>query len=223
MGSIIGVDEAGRGPVLGPLVVAAFRLESKADEGILKELNVRDSKKCSPKQRKFLASKIKKIGKFKIIKSSAHDIDEQRKLKTLNKLEGELFADAINGLFPEEDTTVIVDSADANEESFKNYISARINRNVKIISKHKADESYLVVAAASILAKTERDFQINKIGRELGFDIGSGYPADPITIRFLENWIKEKGDLPPHTRHSWNTSKKLLKNIKNPIKPLDQF
>jgi ribonuclease HII len=223
MGSIIGVDEAGRGPVMGPLVVAGFRLETEEEEKILENLKVCDSKKCTRRRRERLAIEIRRIGKYSIKTFSALEIDETRKVKTLNKIEGELFAEVINQLDPEDDTTVIVDSADANENSFKKYITEKLRKQPKIISIHKADEKYLVVAAASILAKTERDYLIDNIAKELKSEIGSGYPADPITRNFLEKWINDKGDLPPYTRRSWNTAKKLIDNFKKPIKTLDQY
>ena len=223
MDSIIGVDEAGRGPVIGPLVVAGVLVTTEEVNQTLKQLKVRDSKKCTPKRREKLAEEIKKICEFSIKTISANDIDEQRKYKTLNVIEGELFADAINELNYDNNTSIYVDSADANEETFKKYIESKLKMQSKIISRHKADELYLVVAAASIIAKTMRDAYIQKIGIELKAELGSGYPADPITRKFLEKWIKDKGDLPPHTRRSWNTAKKLIKDIKSPIKTLDQF
>lgn len=223
MGSIIGVDEAGRGPVMGPLVVAGFKLDSEEQVKILKKLNVRDSKKCTPQRRERLADELKKIGHFAIKACSASEIDEIRKNKTLNKLEGELFGDVINSLSPNTESTIYVDSADANEESFKKYIESELKTEAKIISKHKADEIYLVVSAASILAKTTRDASVREIELELNSEIGSGYPADPITRKFLEKWIKDKGDLPPHTRRSWNTAIKMMRDIKNPVKTLDDF
>ena len=222
MGSLLGVDEAGRGPVMGPLIVAGFKLDSELAETRLEELRVRDSKKCTPQRRERLGVELRKMGQYYIKTVSAKEIDEYRKRMTLNRLEGELFAEVINQLVPDENTTIIVDAADSNADRFGGYIKAKVKTG-KIISKHKADDNYLIVAAASILAKTERDAQVKRIGEELNMNIGSGYPADPITVNFLEKWIKEKGDLPPNTRHSWNTSKKLLEKHRRPIKTLDQF
>jgi len=51
--------------------------------------------------------------------------------------------------------------------------------------------------------------------------LGSGYPSDPITKKFLKTWFEKFGKLPPHIRQSWNTSKKILKNINT--KKLDEF
>jgi ribonuclease HII len=223
MGSVIGVDEAGRGPVIGPLVVAAVKLGSKNDSQKLVDWGVRDSKKITPTRRQKLRLEICKHFKFTIRIVTAHEIDELRKSQTLNKLEGELFGDVINTLSPDDDSTIYVDSADANEKTFKGYIESRLATRCTVISKHKADDLYPVVAAASIVAKTERDFLVKKIATELGTELGSGYPSDPITIKFLEKWIKEKGDLPPHTRHSWKTAQRLLNAVRKPHKTLDQY
>ena len=94
-----------------------------------------------------------------------------------------------------------------------------------IISKHKADDIYPVVSAASILAKTRRDEEVQKIADELekklNLPLGSGYPADTITQKFLRQWVKIYGKLPPHTRHSWKTAINILKE--NSTKKLDEF
>jgi ribonuclease HII len=223
MGTLIGVDEAGRGPVIGPMVIAGFKLESDAQNKEILELGVRDSKKIAPKKRTWLAYELQKKYTFKLKVISAVEIDKQREHKTLNELEGSWFADVINRLDPDVDTTIFVDSADANENTFKRYIESKIDVKCNIISKHKADEDYPVVAAASILAKTERDSLVKTIATELNAEVGSGYPSDPITIKFLEKWIKEKGDLPPHTRHSWKTAHRLLEANRRPLKSLDDF
>lgn len=223
MGSLIGVDEAGRGPVIGPLVVASVKLESELANQQLCDWGVRDSKKCTPKRRARLSDQLRKEFKYSIKSITAAEIDECRKTKTLNELEGAWFSEVVNSLSPDDDTTVIVDSADANEETFKKYIAVNMPVNCEIISVHKADEAYPVVAAASIIAKFERDSQVQKIAQELNVNLGSGYPSDPITVNFLEKWIKEKRNLPPHTRHSWITAQRLLDKILHIDKTLDQY
>lgn len=223
MGSFIGVDEAGRGPVIGPMVIAGVKLDLESDNQKLRDWGVRDSKKCTPKRRARLSDQLRKEFKFAIKIVTAAEIDECRKTKTLNELEGECFSEVVIQLSPDDETTVIVDSADANEETFKKYIAVNMPVNCEIISIHKADENYPVVAAASIIAKFERDSQVEDIARDLNVELGSGYPSDSITVKFLEKWIKEKGDLPPHTRHSWKTAQRLLKKILHPVKTLDQY
>ena len=217
---ISGVDEAGRGPVIGPLVVAGVTIK---DDSKLIEYNVRDSKKITPKRREMLAKMIKKIAvKYEILVIPAKDIDDMRKVMTLNEVETNAFSKIIKKLRPK---VCYVDAADVNEKRFGREIISNLTFKPEIISKHKADDIYPVVGAASILAKTKRDEDIRRIGVELGaklnLPLGSGYPADPITKRFLKSWVNKYGKLPPYTRHSWKTAKKLIDEKKS--RRLDDF
>ena len=201
---ICGIDEAGRGPVIGPLVVAGVKVD---DESKLTELGVRDSKKLSPRQREFLSQEIRKIAECDVRVVPAEDLDQLMELMTINRAEAKIFASVIEKLRPE---VAYVDSADANEDTFKSQILKELDFDVEVVSKHKADEMYPVVSAASCVAKVRRDADVRKIEEEIGERIGSGYPSDKKTIRFLERWIEKHGDLPPHTRKAWKTSKRLL-------------
>ena len=217
---ICGVDEAARGPVIGPLVVAGVTFK---DESILIKNNVRDSKQITPKRREKLESIIKEYADdFALISISASDIDDMRKVMTLNEIEVNAFIKVIQKLKP---TICYVDSADVNDKRFGYNILSRLTFKTEIISKHKADMIYPIVGAASILAKTYRDREILKIEQELkkklNMPLGSGYPADPVTKKFLKIWVKKYKKLPPHTRHSWKTSQKLLQEDK--IRKLDEF
>jgi len=217
---ICGVDEAGRGPVIGPLVVAGVTFENDLE---LIENNVRDSKKITPKRREVLSKKIKESAvNYEITLISASDIDHMRKVMTLNEIEVNAFSKTIEKLKPD---ICYVDAADVNDERFGKNILSRLSFKPEIISKHKADDIYPVVGAASILAKTRRDEEVQMIAQELekklDIPLGSGYPADPVTQKFLRKWVKTFGKLPPHTRHSWKTAQNLLKESK--IKKLDEF
>lgn len=217
---ISGVDEAGRGPVVGPLVVAGVTLE---DDSKLIEYNVRDSKKITPHRREVLAKKIKEFAvNYEILIISAADIDDMRKIMTINEIEVNAFAQVIKKLEPE---VCYVDSADVNDDRFGRDILSNLSFKPDIISKHKADEIYPIVGAASILAKTKRDEEVKKIEQklenQLSLPLGSGYPADPITQKFLKEWVKRFSKLPPHTRHSWKTAQNIIKE--NSIKKLDEF
>jgi len=217
---ICGVDEAGRGPVFGPLVIAGVTIQ---DDFELKEIGVRDSKKLTPNRREILAKKIREIAeKYEIIIISASDIDDMRKVMTLNELEVSAFSKIIEKLRPD---VCYVDSADVNQERFGMDILSKLSFKPKIISKHKADDIYPVVGAASIIAKTTRDENVRKIAQELekklNLPLGSGYPADPITKKFLKTWIKTYGELPPHTRRSWETAQRLMKE--NKTRKLDDY
>ena len=217
---ICGVDEAGRGPVLGPMVVAGVTLE---DDSKLIEYNVRDSKKITPSRRTILSKKIKDIAlNYEILIIPAKDIDDMRKVMTLNEIEVNAFVKVIKKLKPE---ICYVDSADVNEKRFADDIHSQLSSKTEIVSKHKADDIYPIVGAASILAKTRRDEEVKRIAQELesklNLPLGSGYPADPITQKFFSEWVDRFGKLPPYTRHSWKTSQNILKQKKT--KRLDDF
>ena len=217
---IAGVDEAGRGPIVGPLVIAGVMVK---DEQLLVDNNVRDSKKITPKRRQELLYIIKKHAvSYEILVIPAKDIDDMRKVMTLNEIEENGFIKVISKLKP---TLCYVDSADVNADRFGKNISARLPKRCEIISKHKADDIYPVVGAASILAKTKRDAEVRRIEKklqeQLSQPLGSGYPADPVTQSFLGAWVKKFGKLPPYTRASWKTAKTLLSSCKT--KKLDEF
>jgi ribonuclease HII len=203
-----GVDEAGRGPVLGPLVVAGVACESDVP---LRQLNVRDSKKLTPERRNRLAPEIEKLCRVEVIVVPAEDIDVMRAEMSLNDFEARLFANVIEKLHPD---TAYVDAVDVDEIEFKRAIQKHLPIDVEIVSQP-------VVSAASIIAKVRRDLEMRKIEESIGQPIGSGYPSDPDTIAFLEKWIKEKGSLPPHTRKTWDTARRLLAESRT--RKLDEF
>ena len=201
---LCGVDEAGRGPVIGPLVVCGVACETDVP---LRQLNVRDSKKLSAERREALSPEILKVCRAEVVVVSAEDIDAMRKEMSLNDFEARLFAQVIEKLHP---GIAYVDSADVDEHAFKKAILRALPFEVDLVSKHGADDLFPVVSAASIVAKVHRDAAIRKIEGEFGQKIGSGYSHDAETITFLERWIREKGGLPPHTRASWDTARRLL-------------
>lgn len=141
---------------------------------------------------------------------------------TLNEIEVNVFSRIISKLKPD---ICYVDSADVNNKRFGRDILSRLSFKPEIISRHKADEIYPIVGAASILAKTRRDEEVRNIELELkkklNMPLGSGYPADPITQKFLKTWVKTFQGLPPYTRCSWETTKKIIAEKK--IKKLNEF
>ncbi len=209
--AIIGVDEAGRGPVIGPLVVCGLAVEN---DDVLKELGVRDSKKVAPKKREELATRLREVARYEYAIMDAADIDVLRQRYTLNVIEAKLFASVVEKLGP--CSVVYLDAADSNEEGFGKQVLREMGESgnaIKIISKHGADDIYPVVSASSILAKTKRDNIVKEIEEELGQPIGSGYPSDPKTIQFLKAWYREHGEMPPHTRMSWKTVGRLINEL----------
>jgi ribonuclease HII len=183
---ICGIDEAGRGPVIGPMVMCGVMIE-KEDEAKLLEMGVKDSKLLSPQQREALIGMIKKVAKdFSIIPVSPKEIDEAVESETtnLNWLEADMQARIIDELKPD---VAYIDCPSTNEEDFEAYLRKKIKHQaVKLVVEHKADFNYPVVGAASIIAKVTRDGEIEKLKQKHHIDFGSGYPADPFTKQFLE-------------------------------------
>jgi ribonuclease HII len=206
---VAGVDDAGRGAVIGPLVIAGV-LVREEDLPKFKELGVRDSKLLSPRTRELLAVEIRRIAKnFNVVKLSPREIDvvvnSGRKLHKLNYLEAQTMARVIEALRPD---MVYVDASDVLEERFKQHIQECMSFRVSIVSEHKADRNYVVVSAASIIAKVERDREIAELAKTLG-DFGSGYPSDPRTMRFLKECCEELEEYPDFVRKSWKPAKRV--------------
>jgi ribonuclease HII len=215
---IAGIDEAGRGPVIGPMVIATVVVdESKLEK--LRELGVRDSKKLSPKRRERLFDEIVRlVDDYSIVVVSPQEIDSRA--GTLNELEVEKFALALNSLTVKPDV-VYIDAADVSEERFAREILSRLEFRARIVAEHRADEKFLPVSAASIIAKVTRDREIERLKREYG-EIGSGYPSDPRTRAFLENYFRENGSFPPIVRRTWKTLKKIESEVSGQV-TLDGF
>lgn len=206
---VAGVDDAGRGAVIGPLVIAGV-LAREEDLPRLKELGVKDSKLLSPRRREVLAVEIRRIVvKFDVVKLSPREIDvvvnSGRKLHKLNYLEAQTMARVIEALRPD---MVFVDASDVLEERFKHHILECMSFKVDIVSEHKADRNYLAVSAASIIAKVERDSEIAELAKTLG-DFGSGYPSDPRTVKFLRECCEELDEYPDFVRKSWKPAKRI--------------
>ncbi len=203
--NVLGIDEAGRGPVIGDMVLAGVMIDEK-DESKFKDIGVKDSKLILPKRRKVLFKEVKKIAKkFHIIEISPKEIDDAvfSKEMNLNKLEAVKSAIIINKLKPDK---AIVDCPSNNPGSYEEYLRLFLkDKDIKLVVENKADFNYLTVGAASILAKVTRDEGIEKIKKKYG-DIGSGYPSDPNTKEFI------KGNFEKHPeifRKSWATFKNL--------------
>jgi len=208
---IAGVDEAGRGPALGPLVLGIATIEKK-DEGKLKKLGVKDSKLLTDGERKRQLGKLPEIlHEFNSVHVKAGEIDRLRDRQSLNEIEAMRIGYLLNGLKKKPDV-VFVDSPDPIAGNFAKRIKKYISFSTELRAEHKADTNYLIVGAASIIAKVERDLAIEKLCRRYG-KMGSGYPHDPDTISFLCNWVKKNKKLPPFARKSWETSK----NIENSV------
>jgi len=212
---IAGVDDAGRGPIIGPLVIAGVLLDEK-DAYRLKALGVKDSKVLSPHRREQLAEEIKKlVKKYHVESLSPAEIDRVVetgiKLHKLNRLEAHTMAKVIDALKPD---VAYVDASDVLADRYKTHILDKLTFQVKIISEHKADAKYPVVSAASIIAKVERDREIQRLAERFG-DMGSGYMTDPKTVEFLKKWLARYGSYPEFVRKSWKPAREMQSNAKS--------
>jgi len=196
---IVGIDEAGRGPVIGPLVVCALGIEEEARVAFVKK----DSKKLTPRRREAYASEIEKLGKVSLVEVWPAEIDRLRETLSINQIEVQKMACAVASLGRAE--RIYVDACDVDEERFGRELKTFLAYDCDIISKHAADEMYPIVAAASILAKVHRDRLVSQIRSQVGQDFGSGYPSDKKTVAFLTRWLSEHGTYPDYVRKSWKT------------------
>lgn len=203
-GPFAGVDEAGRGPVLGPLVVAGVRVDDERD---LRRLGVKDSKKLTPAARESLYPRILESARVAVRIISHDELNRRQGAETLNEIEVVAFAEILDELGAR---CAFVDAADVVAERFGALVTARLAGACHVVAEHKADDRYPCVAAASVVAKVLRDREIEAISRSLGLDVGSGYSHDPVTRKFLRDWVKEHEALPPCTRVHWETARMLL-------------
>ncbi len=201
---ICGVDDAGRGSMLGPLVISGISIEKKNLKK-LSSLGVKDSKKLSPKNREILYKKIVElVDDYYIAKISPRSIDSSVKRHGLNELEAKYMAKVVSKL---DSDTSYVDSCDVNPVRFGKEIS-RLSNNHKIKSYHHADSRFVIVSAASILAKVTRDRAIEKLRKN--YDLGSGYPSDSKTVKFVTSYYKNNNSLPTFVRKSWKPVQKII-------------
>lgn len=213
MGKLVGgVDDAGRGPIIGPLVVAGV-LVPDDQQPELWALGVRDSKLLTPGVRTQLDAKIRASAlKVSLVEAQPKEIDDcvlhGRRFWRLNQLEARMMAKVLTDLAPPE---AYVDASDVNEARYGEGIRDFLPQNLKkmrIISEHHADRTFPVVSAASIIAKVRRDELVEELHNEYG-DFGSGYLTDPKTMDFLRGWRRKHHDYPPIVRMSWKTIREL--------------
>ncbi len=205
---VLGIDDAGRGPVIGPMVLAGCLIDDKFDKE-LKRLGVKDSKQLTQKRREFLAEKIKESAEtFEIVLAHPEEIDGKNKAGiNLNAVEAIKTAEIINKINKGfNKIKVIVDCPSVSIEKWTDYLKTKIDNlsNLEIHCEHKADVNHVSVSAASILAKCTREIEMTKLKEKYGNEIGSGYASDPYTYKFLEKHNQTYGDKGIF-RKSWST------------------
>ena len=201
---ICGVDDAGRGSMIGPMVIAGISIEKK-NIPKLRKLGVRDSKKLSPKKRELLYKEIINIvDDYHVIRIPPKTIDKYVFEHNLNHLEAKKMAAVITHLKSE---ISYVDSCDVNATRFGREISDLSNKS-KVRSYHYADSRFVVVSAASIIAKVSRDRSIARLNKN--YEFGSGYPSDKKSVNFVKKLVSAKKPLPSSVRKSWKPVQKIL-------------
>jgi len=230
---IAGGDEAGRGAVLGPLVVSLVSInEGKAKK--LSEIGVRDSKMLSRKRREFLFDDIYSLAEdVRTYAITPEEINNaMRSNISINELEAIHFARLIDES-EANPKKIYLDSPDVIPEKFgirvsliskkplkvngvrrreKERSSNAAKAVAKVIAEHKADVKYPVVSAASIIAKVTRDRAIEELEESLGFELGSGYPSDKTTVDMIRRNLDNERLL-KHVRAEWKTLK-LIRQLK---------
>ena len=227
----IGIDEAGRGPVIGPLVVGALCLP-EADLHLMHDAGVTDSKLLSESKREELDGWIREQTeergwKFELCISQPAEIDRAMAMTNLNDHEVSLFASLARRLQVDGGGILQLDACDVDAGRFGNNVASRLNDwpwdGWLMDSRHGADLDCLAVAGASILAKVARDRAVRALSTEIGIDLGSGYPSDPVTIAALPSLIE--GDVPHDClRWGWMTVKDVWQQVHNeppPQRPVD--
>lgn len=207
----LGIDDAGRGPVIGPMVLAGCLIDEKT-AAKFKKWGVRDSKQLTPKRREFLAQKIKDEAEtFEVVLADPDEINKKQDSGTnLNMLEAEKAAKIVNKINKSnKKIKVIVDCPSTSIVKWRDLLMTKINdlSNLEIVCEHKADKNHVSVSAASILAKSAREKEMDKLKEKYGNEIGSGYTSDPKTSKFLTknvNTHKNSGIF----RKNWSTWKR---------------
>ncbi|VVB69805.1 Ribonuclease HII [uncultured archaeon] len=198
---IAGGDEAGRGCVIGPMVICVYGCKEE-NEKELKKLGVKDSKELSQIQRLRIRKIIEEKGIYEIRIVRVKEINEMMNTFTLNEIEEKAFKEASDKLYKKiKFDKLIYDSPDVKPERF----AAKLKMpGVEVIALHKADALHPVVSAASVIAKLTREEEVQKIKDETGIDFGSGYSSDPITIKTLQEQKNNKQFL-EFARIHWST------------------
>ena len=213
----LGIDDAGRGPVVGPMILAGCLIDEKTERKF-KKLGIKDSKQLTQKRREFLEEKIKEDAEtFEIALAFPKEIDQTNHDGiNLNELEAIKAAEIINKINKGfKKIKVVIDCPSISIEKWQDLLKTKIKNlsNLEIHCEHKADKNYVAVSAASILAKCLREKEMAKLKQVYGESIGSGYTSDPLTCKFLEKHHQKYEDAGIF-RKTWATWKNIVSKSK---------
>lgn len=197
----LGIDEAGRGPAIGPMVIAAVAIDSRTAAALTRK-GLRDSKAYGAGDdahavRSELSAEIRKRAVFVMHIEVEHtEIDSRVCRNELNVLEREL-------------ATKLIEHAPACDKIIadgKRMFAALGARFPQFLSVDHAEEHHAAVAAASVIAKTIRDERFNQIRAryepEVGPIAGGGY-ANAHTRKWLRTYVERHRRLPDEARRTW--------------------
>ena len=196
-----GVDEAGKGPVLGSMFAAAV----VCDPADLPD-GVRDSKRLTPARREELDACVREVAAVGLAEIPPERIDDPE--TDMNTLTVAAHAEALSRVAAD-GLAGVVDGGDVDAARFGRRVAARVDADVDVVSEHGADDAHPIVSAASVVAKVARDAHVAALAESYG-DVGSGYPSDPTTRDFLREYVREHGSLPDCARRSWRTCDDVL-------------
>ncbi len=203
---VLGIDEAGRGAWIGPLVVGAVCVRRDEVRALI-DAGARDSKALSPARREEVYERLARCAVLRSAEAAPAEIDRHVTVGKLNELEARLFGELARPFAPAE---ARVDACDTNARRFGARVAHFAGPEVAVFARHHADATDPVVGAASIVAKVRRDRAIRQLAADLGTEVGSGYPSDPRTVEFVRRYVAEKGDLPSWLRASWATTRRVI-------------
>jgi ribonuclease HII len=214
---VVGVDEAGRGAWIGPLVVGAVAVPADGVDR-LRDAGARDSKLLSPARREAVYQRIEEIGTTRSIELPPSEIDRHVVHGRLNDLEARTFGQIVREFSP---VRAFVDACDTDPRRFGRRVSQEAGPGVRVVSRHHADRLFPLVGAASIVAKVRRDRAMASLGASLGCDVGSGYPSDARTVEFVTAHVRAAAARPAWLRESWATTQRIIPAL--PTRTLDGF
>ncbi|ELZ56226.1 MULTISPECIES: ribonuclease HII [Halorubrum] len=223
----LGVDEAGKGPALGPMVAAAVIAAPSSLPA-----DVDDSKRIAPDRREAMAAALDEDPEVAVGVARVEPAEIDRPDTDMNTLTVRGQARAVRAALADrpagigEPVRVVADAGDTSEERFarrlREFVAAGEDGDraeggdpvpaVDVTAAHGADADDPLVGAASVVAKVTRDAAMATVDAAYPEydDVGSGYPSDPATRSFIAAYVGDHGRLPDCARESWATCEDAL-------------
>jgi len=206
---VLGIDEAGRGPIIGPMYVCGVVVDEKTLDK-LKLIGVTDSKQLDKNQREKLFRAIMGLAKHVLAVEIPPQLIDSVNLNVLERDTIAIIVARAASIWGEKLAAVYVDVVGTSSKLVS--VIRKTGFKGVIVAEPKADSKYVVVGAASIVAKVFRDRTIEELRRLYGVE-GSGYPTDQRTL----NWIKKAYAASPFNppsfiRRTWGILRRIAPN-----------